>query len=241
MTNERMACVYAVGIDIGHENMGISCGLYSIDHKLINIYYTSKISLASICSSVHHKTVSFKECKLYHTNNYCDKIDHFCQYYQEHLNRANRIYIEYQVPESTNKVLEQLIMIKYRDFSKLIHPSTMHSLFGIKHLDYDGRKSHLENMTKRYMTQDCKLLFDQHKRQHDMADGAAIMMCGMEKDKPPQQYNPKYIQLSDGSYTVSPFSSFIYKGSVGITKQRKMVKITKLNCSPYFSGKKQHS
>ena len=118
-----------VSIDVGIIHLGmVSCDVSWENTKVTGAYL---VDLTKHCRKIG--------CTLNHTNHLVDRVDHFIQYHKETLDKADKILIEKQPIQGLISV-EQLLYDRLRDRVVFIYPVSMHKQFGIRHLDYEGRK-----------------------------------------------------------------------------------------------------
>jgi hypothetical protein len=138
------------------------------------VYFCELIDITQLINECDRDT-----CKLYHDKIICDYMSHLFEKYAEVFNDADKILIERQPPMGFVAV-QELIMFKYRNKSKLISPNAMLSYFGILHFDYEVRKTHTESIAMDYLSGVKMFMFNE--RRHDMAD-AFCMIFYFVKDK----------------------------------------------------------
>lgn len=159
---------YYMGIDIGIINLAIVI-VELQDYKNIEVKYVERINLTKI----KHKKVPFQKCKLHHTKALCDRVNHFIQEYKEYFDKCELIFIEQQPIFGITSV-EQLLMDKFREKTKLIPPVKMHKYFNIHKLkDYELRKK----KTVQYADEILGTKFELYnvERKHDIADALCIV------------------------------------------------------------------
>jgi hypothetical protein len=106
-------------------------------------------------------------------------MSHLFEKYAEVFNDADKILIERQPPMGFVAV-QELIMFKYRNKSKLISPNAMLKYLGILKFDYEVRKKYTERIAMDYLSGVKMFMFNE--RRHDMAD-AFCMIFYFVKDK----------------------------------------------------------
>jgi hypothetical protein len=160
-----------LSIDVGITNLGLSVTQWDETWEKFNVIQIDLIDL----SEITHTKVSKKDCKLHHTRHLVDKMDHFFQEYAEIFDTADRIIVELQ-PILGLKAVESLIYTKYRDKTKLIHPTKMHVHFRIQHQPYETRKELTVKLSESYiLDKELVTKFSKYERQHDIADSLCIM------------------------------------------------------------------
>ena len=161
---------YYMGIDIGILNLAIVL-VQLQNNKHIEVKYVERINLTKL----KHEKVPFHNCKLHHTKALCDRVNHFIQEYKELFDKSKLIFIEQQPIFGITSV-EQLLMNKFRDKTKLISPIKMHQYFKIHKIkDYNLRKE----KTVKYADEILGLNFEFYNREierkHDIADALCIV------------------------------------------------------------------
>lgn len=165
-----------LSIDIGIVHLGLTMTVLRNDYSFEKIEW---IKLIDLTKFTHHH-VSRDECKLHHTATMSDWVDHFLQEYGDEISHASVILIERQ-PPGPCVAIEQLFYSKYRNKTVLISPRSMHSHFGIAHLDYDKRKEFTTSIALTYLSDDLKCQFFSLERQHDIADSVYMMLYWRQK------------------------------------------------------------
>ena len=151
-----------VSIDVGIIHLGmVECDVTWEEIKVRNAFL---IDITRHCRYIN--------CKLNHTNHMVDRIDHFIQQYKDILDKADKVLIEKQPIQGLISV-EQLLFDRLREKVVFVHPVSMHKQFGIRHLDYDGRKEYLVKYTKPFLT---GTVYDMVERKHDIADAMAMII-----------------------------------------------------------------
>jgi hypothetical protein len=154
-------------VDVGVNNLGLSCITYDDEYNFVDVI---GIDLLNITEFKHPEHITTETCTLKHTRTFSDWLEHVFIYYKNMFETVDRILIERQPPQGF-VVVEQLIFGKYRHKTELIHPSSVHSFFHISHLDYEGRKDAVENISSKYITLPEVLSeYNSFERKHDIAD-----------------------------------------------------------------------
>jgi hypothetical protein len=116
---------------------------------------------------------------VYHERIICDYMTHLFRRHKDLFDSADKILIERQPPGGF-VAIQEIIMLTYRNKSKLISPTGMLSYFGILHFEYEVRKTHTESIAMDYLSGIKAFMFNE--RRHDMAD-AFCMIFYFIKDK----------------------------------------------------------
>jgi len=171
-----MELFYICGIDIGILHLGVS--FIEVKYNIhIDNYELSvvEIELVDITKYTHNK-VCKDECKLFHTNSVCDRVNHFIQEYKEKINACKYIFIERQ-PITGITSVEQLLYNEFRSKSHLVSPNNIHKYFGLdKDVNKRKEKSIKIGMSILYPELLNKLYF--YERKHDITDSILIAYTG---------------------------------------------------------------
>lgn len=160
-----------VAVDVGICNLAyveVDTGEDNLEPQ-VNIISTQCIDLRVM----QHIRISRSDCALYHSNDACDRVDHFIQDHLVMLERADRILIERQPPVGLVHI-EQLLLTRFRSKAQLCSPNTLHKWMGIGHLDYEGRKEKTTQHAETYLSQFAE--FKNAVRKHDMADALCFVL-----------------------------------------------------------------
>jgi hypothetical protein len=144
-----------LAIDIGYHNMGLvmaECG----NGPQIKVDYIKKVSL--------------EDYKYIKTNDMVDLIPLFVEDHKEIFDRADTILIERQPPGGFTNI-EILLNYMFRDKVVLVSPVSMHTHFGMRHLDYDQRKERTVTIANKYLEEDIP-----YERKHDIADALCMIL-----------------------------------------------------------------
>ena len=109
-----------LAIDIGYHNMGIVLAESDTGPK-IEVEYVKKVNL--------------EDYKYIKTNDMVDLVPLFVDDHRDIFNAADKILIERQPPGGFTNI-EILLHYMFRDKVSLISPVSMHTHFGMRHLDY---------------------------------------------------------------------------------------------------------
>ena len=168
-----------VSCDVGIVNLAFV--KVEVQHfKVLKVLEAFVINLVEL----PHRKVKRDECKLYHTNDVYDRMQHFLQECGERFEDMDVLLIERQPIKGLVHV-EQFLFGTFRDKTHLVSPNAMHKWLNIKHLDYDQRKE----STTQYAEQFLKLhtQFQNRDRKHDMADALCILLYWLQKKESEHQ------------------------------------------------------
>ena len=127
-----------LAIDIGYHNMGLVLAEFEDDPKI----YVKCMKKASL-----------EDYKYIRSNDFIDLIPLFVEDHQELFDSADKILIERQPPGGFTNI-EILLHYMFRDKVVLVSPVSMHTHFGMRHLDYEERKERTVSMTEKYLKDD---------------------------------------------------------------------------------------
>src|SRR6056300_654303 len=144
-----------LAIDIGYHNMGLVLAESDSGPK-IEVCYVKKVSL--------------KDYKYIKSNDFVDLIPLFVEDHQAIFDSAEKILIERQPPGGFTNI-EILLHYMFRDKVTLVHPVSMHTHFGIKHLNYEERKERTTSIAERYTNFEIP-----YERKHDIADALCMIL-----------------------------------------------------------------
>ena len=166
-----------LGIDIGWVNLAFVKIVVNTDtHVIINISEAFCVDL----NSLSHQKVSLKDCKLEHSNDAYDKIQHMLQEYKDKFEDVDRVFIERQpIMGMTN--IEQLLFGHFRIKATLVSPNAMHKFFKINKFDYETRKSITTKIADPFLKK-C-LDWTSRDRLHDMGDAFCLLIYSLSKEK----------------------------------------------------------
>jgi hypothetical protein len=144
-----------LAIDIGYHNMGLvmaECG----KGPQIKIDYNKKVSL--------------EDYKYVYSNDMVDLVPLFVEDHREIFDRADTILIERQPPGGFTNI-EILLHYMFKDKVILVSPVSMHTHFGMRHLNYEERKERTVSLAEKYTEIDIP-----YERKHDIADAVCMLM-----------------------------------------------------------------
>ena len=127
--------MYILSIDIGIINMGYV--LIELDTETINfdVIHVDKYDITYF----NHDTIKIDVCSLNHDYCLVDYVNHFIQEKQDLFDKADIILIERQPPTGITSV-QDLIMARFRDKSRLISPRSVHTFHRMNKLGLRCKK-----------------------------------------------------------------------------------------------------
>lgn len=180
-----------IAIDVGIVNLALIKA--KVDDTLWTIH---EIMFAQVIdlTSLRHDRVPSQECKLHHSNDIYDRIQHFLQEYQYVFEDESieTILIERQ-PLGGLCHVEQLLFGHFREKAKLISPNAMHRFFHINHLSYEARKEQTTKITKAWL----EPFWQNRERVHDLADALCIMLYYLHTQHTEQKQKQKHDRFQE--------------------------------------------
>ena len=144
-----------LAIDIGYHNMGL---------VLADSATGPKIRVDCV------KKVSLSDYKYIYSNDIVDLVPLFVEDHKEMFDSAEKILIERQPPGGFTNV-EILLHYMFKDKVSLISPVSMHTHFGMRHLNYDQRKERTVSIAEKYIEDEIP-----YERKHDIADALCMIV-----------------------------------------------------------------
>jgi hypothetical protein len=144
-----------LAIDIGYHNMGLVLARCGKGPK-IDVKYIKKVNL--------------EDYKHLRSNDIVDLVPLMVDDHRDIFDEAETILIERQPPGGFTNI-EVLLNYMFRDKVKLVSPVSMHTHFGMRHLNYDERKERTTSLAERYTNIDIP-----YERKHDIADAICMLM-----------------------------------------------------------------
>tara|TARA_B100001564_G_C20244752_1_gene492135 strand:+ start:91 stop:594 length:504 start_codon:yes stop_codon:yes gene_type:complete len=144
-----------LAIDIGYHNMGLVLA-ESLTGPSIKVEYIKKVSL--------------EDYKYLKSNDMVDLVPLFVEDHQAIFDSADKILIERQPPGGFTNI-EILLNYMFREKVKLVHPISVHSHFGMRHLNYEERKERSTSIAERYTNFEIP-----YERKHDIADALCMII-----------------------------------------------------------------
>jgi hypothetical protein len=144
-----------LAIDIGYHNMGLVLAESGAGPK-IEVEYVKKVNL--------------EDYKYLRSNDMVDLVPLFVEDHQDIFDAADKILIERQPPGGFTNI-EILLHYMFKDKVSLISPVSMHTHFGMRHLDYDQRKERTVSIAEKYIVGEIP-----YERKHDIADALCMIV-----------------------------------------------------------------
>ena len=144
-----------LAIDIGYHNMGLvlaECG----KGPKVDVEFMKKVSL--------------EDYKYIHSNDIVDLIPLFVEDHRFIFDAAVTILIERQPPGGFTNI-EVLLNYMFKDKVILVSPVSMHTHFGMIHLNYEERKERTVSIADKYIEGEIP-----YERKHDIADALCMIL-----------------------------------------------------------------
>ena len=144
-----------LAIDIGYHNMGL---------VLAEAGKGPKIEVEFI------KKVSLEDYKYIYSNDIVDLVPLFVDAHKHIFEAADTILIERQPPGGFTNI-EVLLHYMFKDKVILVSPVSMHTHFGMRHLNYEERKERTVSIADKYIDGEIP-----YERKHDIADALCMIV-----------------------------------------------------------------
>jgi hypothetical protein len=144
-----------LAIDIGYHNMGLvlaECG----KGPKVDVEFMKKASL--------------EDYKYIHSNDIVDLVPLFVDAHEHIFESADKILIERQPPGGFTNI-EVLLNYMFKDKVILVSPVSMHTHFGMRHLNYEERKERTVSIADKYIEGEIP-----YERKHDIADALCMIL-----------------------------------------------------------------
>jgi hypothetical protein len=189
-------------LDPGIVNLGI-CQV-EVDDKttwdIIDVPLATVIDLTNTRCSV--------ECKLQHSGHIVDRVLHFLQNYGHVFTESDLILAEQQPPGSGGESVGALLYSMWRSKMRLVHPGTIQKHFGLPKGNYDLKKQKALEIVDEHLRGQSR--YDNHVRQHDMADAFLLIMHHVAKEKQKMKKSVKKPPIDLSTFVYQMAGSFKY-------------------------------
>ena len=161
------------GIDVGISHLAIA-QIESTDGSSFLIH---ELRLVNVCDYTHN-VVPKSECKLHHTSELADRMNHFQQEHGHLLDGCDLVAVERQ-PIQGLQAVQLFLYDRWREKAVLVSPNALHvATFGAKSgLDYEQRKERMEELSEQFC-EECGVSWSERTkamvRKHDVADALMI-------------------------------------------------------------------
>jgi hypothetical protein len=116
------------------------------------------------------KKISLADYKYLKSNDMVDLVPLFVEDHKDIFDSADKILIERQPPGGFTNI-EILLHYMFKAKTLLVHPTSMHTHFGIRHLDYEERKERTTSIAERHLNFEIP-----YERKHDIADALCMII-----------------------------------------------------------------
>ena len=144
-----------LAIDIGYHNMG-----------LVFVESTEKGPKVEVKQI---KKVSLEDYKYIRSNDMVDLVPLFVEEHRYRFDQADKILIERQPPGGFQNI-EVLLHYMFHEKVVLISPVSMHTHFGMRHLNYEERKDRTITIAEKIIGE---IPYD---RKHDISDALCMIL-----------------------------------------------------------------
>jgi len=144
-----------LSIDIGFHNLGLVLASWSRKNEPLEVEIAKKISLED------YKYIA-------PSNEIAHLVPLFVDAHKILFQSADVILIERQPPGGFTNI-QTLLHYMFIDKVILVSPVSMHTHFGMGHLNYEQRKERVESIASRYVT-------IEEERKHDIADALCMIV-----------------------------------------------------------------
>ena len=144
-----------LAIDIGYHNMGLVLAEAGKGPK-VDVEFIKKVSLG--------------DYKYIYSNDIVDLVPLFVDAHKHIFEAADTILIERQPPGGFTNI-EVLLHYMFKDKVVLVSPVSMHTHFGMRHLNYEERKERTVSIADKYIDGEIP-----YERKHDIADALCMII-----------------------------------------------------------------
>lgn len=172
MPERARARLRVVSVDVGIVHLGLVDAVVEPDGRVAELPLVRLVDLTRL----PHRRVSRCDCKLHHSRELADRLEHFFQEYADVFGAADVVLVERQ-PITGLQAVQQALFRQYRDKVVLLAPTRMHRHFGLCG-HYEGRKREtvaiFRAVTERIPHDaSCLAAMD---RLHDVADAVCLLL-----------------------------------------------------------------
>lgn len=162
-----------LAIDVGIEHLAMTVSNVDSECNFKEVVWVKLINIMNFDC--------VKDCPLRHEKTVTDWISHVVWRYKDIFDNVDHILIERQ-PITGLVSVEQLLFCLCREKATLVHPSSVHSFFGMKGLDYQDRKKTAVMLTKSKLV-NFQEIVSSCDREHDIADSLMLTLFWVRKEK----------------------------------------------------------
>ena len=147
-----------LSIDIGYHNMGLVLAECPLKGDGVVVEFAKRINLEDYKYNAE-------------TNEIADLVPLFVEDHQYIFDAAQKILIERQPPGGFTNI-QTLLHYMFKDRVILVSPVSLHTHFGMRHLNYDERKERTESIASKYIAWD----IPEGERRHDISDALCMIL-----------------------------------------------------------------
>ena len=187
-----------MGVDVGIVHLALVSVAITTDHRISDIRDSRIIDVT--------KMRCVRDCKLHHSNNIVDRMNHVFAQYGELFDAADEIFIEAQ-PLVGLVHVEALILSRYRSKAHLVQPVAVQTHFKWPKNNYEGKKQAAVITAMPHMP-----ALSDVQRKHDLADAFCLVLFVCQKRaRALSEAEWKAARRGLGSECAgNPFSSFAF-------------------------------
>lgn len=215
-----------LSIDVGMKNLGF---IYATVCRKEGRFHLDVHRLGRVdLTCYRHRQVPRHECKLRHDGHVSTRVLHFIQEHRDMFDGARLILVEQQPPTGLTSI-EAIFHSTFYHKVRSVSPAALHSFFGVRHLDYDGRKQYMVRLADRYLrTFDA---YTRERRKHDVADAFAFIYFHHQRERFTHDAGARGEETSprksaaaedkvDMANKANPFAQYAYRGEFYVPSPR---------------------
>ena len=205
-SNNSKDRVNVVSVDVGVQHLGIT--EVSIPITGNNAWREMRVKDVNLVNlmEITHTNVKYKDCKLHHSNEFVDRMEHLFQEYTM-FDSADIILVERQpVISSFGLTIQNIILMRYRAKTELVSPNAMHAHFSINSFSYDARKHYvtmkfknaLREANNESIIRKLAIMEMWNVRIHDVSDAFCLADYWRTQKQKSHQYKTRFGITMDG-------------------------------------------
>ena len=219
-----------LSIDVGLKNLGFiyaSVGPGDGGRFDADVHRLGRVDL----TRCRHRAVPRNRCTLRHDGHVSTRVLHFVQEHRDMFDAARVILVEQQPPTGLTSVEAILHAIFYHKV-RPVSPVALHSFFGVRHLDYEGRKQYMVRLADRHLRG--FEAYRRERRKHDVADAFAFIYFYYRREHlahrgggaggvgggPGQALEEREETAEETEEKANPFARYAYRGPLRVPSPR---------------------